>query len=169
MGAYLFLLVAIVTLSIPALVVCAIAFIMEPRLHRVVRPSGLPAWQCALIGLFGSHAIWWALMSWPLGPHGDYAPWQVILTGAVMVAFTIAGAVLARSWVSGSAAWTTAAIWGFSFGWGIWAVIPDETGQSGMGLFLLVIGLQVSLGFVWGCAALVRWLRASRESQASLQ
>lgn len=93
----------------------------------------------------GGLVVWLALMSWPLGPHGDYLPWQVVFAGVVMVAVT---AVLAwRCPHEGAPLGFTAAC-GFALAWGVWAGSQDETGQWGAGLIFVLIGAGASLALV---------------------
>lgn len=107
----------------------------------------------------GGVLVWLALMSWPLGPHGDYQPWQVILAGAAMVALTVAFTLRVPG-EGAAVGWTAAS--GFALAWGVWAFSQDETGQSGAGLIFVLLGAGASLALVGSVADMIA--RSSRRT-----
>lgn len=168
MSPYIALAVAIAVLMLPAFAI-GLVVVLVARKSPAPLERGLNTWACALLGLLGGYGIWWALLSWPVGPHGDYAPWQVVLDGLAMIALVVCGTLYSRHFAYGGVACTLGAIFTHCYAWGAWAVIPDETGQSGMGLFLMAIGLQAGLGLVWFPAFLHRWSSAQRKRREALQ
>ncbi len=121
-------------------------FVLGPVLFLMVTRRKRPGAVRHLGPAFlGGLVVWLLTMSWPLGPHGDYQPWQVVLAGGVMVALT--GWLATRLPAEGPATgWAAAS--GFALAWGVWAFAQDDTGQSGAGLIFLLLGAGGALALV---------------------
>ncbi|NLA56844.1 MAG: hypothetical protein GX859_11245 [Corynebacterium humireducens] len=120
--------------------------VIGPVLYLLIAHRGKPGAVPTLLTAFlGGLVVWLATMSWPLGPHGDYLPWQVVLSGALMVLLTVVAAVRCPA-VGGPVGWSAAS--GFALAWGVWAFAQDDTGQSGAGLIFLILGAGGSLALV---------------------
>ncbi|MDO5670907.1 MAG: hypothetical protein Q4G50_13030 [Corynebacterium sp.] len=129
-------------LILALLTIAPVGFLLWRRRGQPEAPKHL------VLTYLGGILVWLATMSWPLGPHGDYQPWQVILAGAAMVALTIAFA-LRLPGAGAAIGWSAAS--GFALAWGVWAGLQDETGLWGVGLIMVLLGAGTSL-------ALVGWL-----------
>ena len=139
-------------LILALLTIAPVGYLLWQRREQPAAPKHLG------LTFVGGILVWLATMSWPLGPHGDYLPWQVILAGAAMVALTIA---LAWCLPTEGAAigWTAAS--GFALAWGVWAGLQDDTGLWGVGLIMVLLGAGTSLALVGWLTGVLRQRRAT--------
>lgn len=130
-----------------------------------IAPVGYLLWQRReqssaskhlVLTFVGGILVWLATMSWPLGPHGDFLRWQVILAGAAMVALTI---VLALPLPAEGPAIGWSAASGFALAGGVWAGLQDDTGLWGVGLIMVVLGAGASLALVGWLSGVLRQRR----------
>ncbi|MCQ9350121.1 hypothetical protein [Corynebacterium sp. 5QC2CO] len=93
-------------------------------------------------------AICFATLSWmPTGEY-NYTPWQVFLSGFVMVILAIIAMMRVRAPYPNLLPIWWAAVAGYSLAWSIIAGTDDTTGLWGVGLIFLLLGLIAGIGAV---------------------
>ncbi|GAB2499909.1 hypothetical protein GCM10027031_03570 [Corynebacterium atrinae] len=113
------------------------------------------AWKARGLGIAGGVIIWFATM-WTMLNGGEYHPLQIVacaiasITLVVWLTLKVSGKALVGAWATS---------FGLGIGFFITAVLPDETGQAAMGLFMLNAGTAAGLFLVALIARLPRQLR----------
>lgn len=137
-----------IVIGVPAVVLAIVASAVYYGMDRpgaTGRPRGWGNWLLVAVGCVAGLAVFGALLTWPLGEHGDWAPWQVALASAVAVAITATLVTRARWLWSGALSAATAVAVGVSVAWSLWAGFEDSTGLWGAGLVFLVAGVVAGL------------------------
>lgn len=99
------------------------------------------AWKARGLGIAGGVIIWFATM-WTMLNGGEYHPLQIAacaiasIVAVVWLTLKVAGKALVGAWATS---------FGLGIGFFITAVLPDETGQAAVGLFMLNVGTAAGL------------------------
>ncbi|MFP7365141.1 hypothetical protein SFC07_05100 [Corynebacterium callunae] len=108
-----------------------------------------------LLAMAAGLIVWLMWLSWDnysLNQYGHtqgpYQPWQVVACGITMVVVTIAIGLYSKWPVAGPYLSTIGATWGFSVAWGIDAFSMDDTGLSGVGFIMVLLGVGLGLGLI---------------------
>lgn len=145
-----------IMVGMPVLVVFLFAFAVHKFTEEAPRSGRRPgAVLGLLLGFVAGLLVWFAWLSWDLyytndlgQTQGPYQPWQVVACGATIVAVTVALGLWTRWTASGPFYVAIGATGGFSLAWGLDALPQDDTGLSGVGLLMVVIGVGAGLNVV---------------------
>lgn len=105
-------------------------------------------------------AICFATLSWMPAGEYNYTPWQVFLSGFVMVILAVIAMMRVTSPYSNLLSIWWAAVAGYSLAWSIIAGTDDTTGLWGVGLIFLLLGLIAGIGAVVWLTLAIRKLLA---------
>lgn len=111
-------------------------------------------------------AICFATLSWMPAGEYNYTPWQVFISGFVMVVLAVVAMLRVHAPYPNLLPIWWAAVAGYALGWSIIAGTDDTTGLWGVGLMFLLLGLIAGIGAVVWLTLAVRKLLA-KEDQAA--